>query len=280
MRDFAIPDATSEFVRIGPTSSTLTIRGHEAGSSPTKRVNPVVFHWISAVLRQAEHVTIRIPQHLSLRAPGVVVLAASVLVISACGSSTSDNGEAKKKGPQVSKDAAAALKAAGSAHFKGTETDGSTTATIDLQLIPDAGIGTITQSGTTINLINSGGSSYVKAPAAFYTAQGASAANAATVADKWVKLPATETSFAEFTLNALSADLAKPSSGSTIEDAVTTGKFDNQSVVILKQTDGSQLFIAADGPAYAQAGLCGHRKSTSTFTDFGKKVTIQLPPAP
>jgi hypothetical protein len=207
-----------------------------------------------------------------------VALAASVLVISACSSSTSDNGEAKKKGPQVSKDTAAALKAAGSAHFKGTETDGSSTAAIDLQLVADGGIGTITQSGTTINLINTGGSSYVKAPAAFYTAQGASAANAATVADKWVKLPATETSFSEFTLNALSDDLAKPSSGSKIEDAVTTGKVGDQSVVILKQSDGSQLFVASEGPAYPlKLVSAGTTKSTSTFTDFGKKVTVTAP---
>jgi hypothetical protein len=207
-----------------------------------------------------------------------VALAASVLVISACSSSTSDNGEAKKKGPQVSKDAAAALKSAGSAHFQGTQTDGANSATIDLQLIPDGGIGTITQAGSTVHLVNTGGNSYIKAPAAFYTAQGATAANAATAADKWVKVPTASNSFAEFTLNALADDLAKPSSGSKIEDAVTKGKLDDQSVVILKQTDGSQLFIAADGPAYPlKLVSAGTTKSTSTFTDFGKKVTITAP---
>jgi hypothetical protein len=213
----------------------------------------------------------------SLRGVAAVSIAASALVVSACGGSSS-NGEAKKKGPQVSMDTAAALKGAGSARFQGTETDGKTTATIDLQLVPDGATGTIEQAGTTINLINIGGSSYVKASAEFFTAQGVTAANAATVADKWVKLPASAKSFASFTLNALSDDLAKPTSGSTIEDQVTDGKLDKTSVVILKQSNGSQLFVAAKGPAYPLKIITrGANKSTSTFTDFGKKVTVTAP---
>lgn len=197
--------------------------------------------------------------------------------MTACGSSSS-NGEAKKKGPEVSKDSAAALKAAGSARFQGTETDGANSATIDLQLVPDGAVGTIKQSGLTINLVNTGGSSYIKAPTAYFTSGGAAAADAATVANKWVKLPASATSFAEFTLNALADDLAKPSSGSTIEDAVTKGKVDGKSVVILKQSTGSQLFVAAEGPAYPLKLIsAGTTKSTSTFTDFGKKVTVTAP---
>jgi hypothetical protein len=207
-----------------------------------------------------------------------ITAAASVLVISACGSSSSGNGEDKKKGPQVSKDTAAALKSAGSARFQGTESDGANSATIDLQLVPDGATGTIKQSGTTVNLINSGGSSYVKAPAAYFVAQGVTAANAATVADKWVKLPASANNFAEFTLNALSDDLAKPTSGSTIDDKVTPGKVGDQSVVILKQSNGSQLFVATDGPAYPlKLVSAGTTKTTSTFSDFGKKVTVTAP---
>jgi hypothetical protein len=93
------------------------------------------------------------------------------------------------------------LKSAGSARFQGTETDGANSATIDLQLVPDGAVGTIKQSGLTINLVNTGGSSYIKAPTAYFTSGGAAAADAATVANKWVKLPASATSFAEFTLN-------------------------------------------------------------------------------
>jgi hypothetical protein len=202
----------------------------------------------------------------------------SLVTLSACGSSSSGNGEAKKKGPQVSKDTAAALKAAGSARFQGTETDGESNAAIDLTLVPTGATGTITQSGVTINLINTGGSSYVKAPASFFVAEGATAANAATVANKWVKLPASATDFAEFTLNALSTDLGKADAGFKINDAVTTGKVGDQDAVILKQSDGSQLYVAAKGTAYPlKLVSAGTTKSTSTFTDFGKKVTVTAP---
>jgi hypothetical protein len=216
-------------------------------------------------------------QTSTLRGAAAVTVAASLLALTACGGSSS-NGEAKKKGPQVSKDSAAALKSAGSARFQGIETDGANSASIDLQLVSDGAVGTIKQSGLTINLVNTGGSSYVKAPAAFFTSQGAAAADAATVADKWVKLPASVTSFAEFTLNSLAAGLAKPTAGSTIEDAVTEGKVDGKSVVILKQNTGSQLFVAAKGPAYPlKLVSAGTTKATSTFTDFGKKVTVTAP---
>jgi hypothetical protein len=207
-----------------------------------------------------------------------IAAAASVLVISACGSSSSGNGEDKKKGPQVSKDTAAALKSAGSARFQGVQTEGTNSATIDLQLVPDGAVGTIKQSGSTVNLINSGGSSYLKAPASYFVAQGVAAAKAATIDNKWVKLPKDSNNFAEFTLNALSDDLAKPTSGSTIEDKVTPGKVGDESVVILRQTNGSQLFVATDGPAYPLKLVSnGTSKTTSTFTDFGKKVTVTAP---
>jgi hypothetical protein len=229
-------------------------------------------------VRQCVHVNKPNSQIRSLRAVAAVAACASVLTVSACGSSSSGNGEAKKKGPEVSKDSAAALKGAGSARFQGVETDASNSATIDLQLVPTGAVGTIKQAGVTINLINTGGNSYVKAPAAFFTAQGVTAANAATVADKWVKLPTSAASFAQFTLNALSDDLAKPTSGSKIEDAVTTEKLDKTDVVVLKQTNGSQLFVAAKGPAYPLKLIStGTNKSTSTFTDFGKKVTVTAP---
>ena len=233
---------------------------------------------ISGPFRQAKHVNKRNFPHRALRGVTAVAAAASVLVIGACGSSSSGNGEAKKNGPQVSKDSAAALRSAGSAHFQGTETDGSNSATIDLELVPDGATGTIKQSGSTVNLINSGGGSYVKAPAAFFTAQGVTAAQAATVADKWVKLPTSAASFAEFTLNKLADDLAKPTSGSKIEDKVTPGKVGDKSVVILKQSDGSQLFVASDGPAYPlKLVSAGSTKQTSTFSDFGKKITVTAP---
>jgi hypothetical protein len=216
-------------------------------------------------------------QTRALQAVSAAAVAASLVAVTACGSS-SGNGEEKKTGPQVANDTAAALKGAGSARLQGTQTDGKTTASIDLTLVTDGATGTITQAGQVINLVNAGGSSYVKAPTAFYVAQGATAADAAKVADKWVKLPASSSDFSDFTLTKFAESIPKPDSGGKINDKVTKDKLDGKSVVVLSQTDGSKLYVATSGPAYPlKLVSSGDSKETATFTDFGKKVTVTAP---
>jgi hypothetical protein len=204
-------------------------------------------------------------------------VAGSVLAISACGSSSSGNGEAKKKGPEVTSDAIAALKAAGSVHVAGTGTDSDGDTTLDLDISDKGAVGDISQGGGKFSLVNVDGSSYTKANAAFYTSQGASAADAATVADKWVKLPASQT-LTQFTLQKFADSLSAPDDNAKIEDKVATGELDGQKVVILSASDGSKLYVAAEGKAYplkftAPTG----KKGEFNLTDFGKSVELTAP---
>ncbi len=205
------------------------------------------------------------------------------LLTSACGSSSSSgNGEAKKTGPQVAKDAGAALGASNAVHISGQVTESSTKKQIgvDLQVQSDGTSGTLTYSGQPVSLVVVDGTSYVKAPAAFYESQGASPAQAAKVADRWVKT-ANSKDFDNFTLASLSKSLGEPSDGSKINDKVTTDTISGQDVVVASENDGSKLYVAATGkPVPLQVTNSAQSKDgvgTLTFTDYGKHQTIKTP---
>jgi hypothetical protein len=211
--------------------------------------------------------------------PGL--LSASLLA-TACGSSSSGNGEAKKTGPEVAKDAAAALGASGAVHIAGQGVDSSTKKqlTIDAQLQADGTSGTFTLGGTPVNVIEIGNLTYVKTTAAFYESQGAAAAVATKVANRWVKVTGSS-DFESFTLSGISKSLTEPSNGAKINSKVDTGKLGSQKVVIVSENDGSQLFVAATGKPLPLKIVSSAKSSDGagalTFTDYGKRQSIKAP---
>jgi hypothetical protein len=216
-------------------------------------------------------------QTYRLRSVAAVAVAGSLLAISACGSSSSDNGESKKKGPAVADDAFAALKKAGSVHIAGetTTTDGKKT-TLDLTLLTNSGTGDITNDGQKLSLVNVDGVSYGKAAAGFYTAQGVTTAIADKVADKWVKLPASA-GFDTFTLTKFAESLEQ-SDDKKIDDNVTKGDVDGDKAVIVTQKDGSKLFVASTGdPTPLKISGTTKEPGDLNFSDYGKKVDVTAP---
>ena len=183
------------------------------------------------------------------------------------------------------KDAAAALGASGAVHLSGTMTDSGTSDSIkvDVQLQSDGTSGVLTIGGNPINIISTGSVNYVKTTAAFFVSEKVSAAVAAKLANRWVKLAASSSSdFDTFTLSAISKSLADPTqSSSVIEKTVTTGSLDGQKVVIVSQADGSQLFVAASGKPYPLKAVNSAKSKdgvgTLAFSDYGKHETIKAP---
>lgn len=216
-----------------------------------------------------------------IRCGALAVGVAGTCLLAGCGGSSS-NGEAKKTGTEVAKDAAAALGASQAVHVAGQLTDSSTKKpiTVDVQLQDDGTSGKFTFSGQTVQVIAVGGTTYIKTTAAFYESQGTSAAAAAKLANKWVKDP-DASEFNDFTLSGLSKQLSQPSSGSKINDAVTTGKVDGKKVVIASESDGSKLYVAATGkpvPLQLSNSTSSSEGSGSVkFTDYGKHESITAP---
>jgi hypothetical protein len=211
-------------------------------------------------------------------ARGLTAAGLSAVLLTACGGGDSGNGEAAKKGPQVAADAANALEQAGAAHAKGTVTSNGQSGDLDLQLQGTDVSGTLTMQGEKVQIVGTGGKTYIQAPASLYAAQNIPDAIAGQLAGKWVIVPESAASdFSTFTLKGLADDLRKPTSG-TIKDPVTTATVDGQKVVVVTESDGSTLNVAATGTPYPlKEESKGTEPSSVTLSDFGKKTTITAP---
>ena len=207
-------------------------------------------------------------------------MVAAALLVSACGSSASSNGEAKKAGSQVAKDAGAALTASGAVHATGSLTGSSTKQPIglDIQLQSDGTSGTLMISGNKVDLISTGGTAYIKAPAGFFQGGGGPTAAASKLANRWVKLPASS-GFESFTLSSIAKNFAEPSAGKKVNAEVKTDTLDGKDVVIASESDGTKLYVASTGKPYPLklTGPSSGSGGTVTFSDFGKQQDIKAP---
>jgi hypothetical protein len=130
-----------------------------------------------------------------------------------------------------------------------------------------------------VKLVGTGGKVYVQAPSAFWGAQaGLPQAAAAMLDGKWIVLPQQAAGqFDTFSLKGLADSLRKPTDG-TIQDAVGKGTVGGQEVVVVKQSDGSTVDVAATGTPYPlREQDKGQDAADITFSDFGKKFAIAAP---
>jgi hypothetical protein len=212
-----------------------------------------------------------------MRAARIVPVALALTLLAACGGD-SGNGESAKKGPQVTADAAKALRGAGAAHLIGTGTSDGKSMSLDLHLQGADAQGSITQGGQKLQVISTGGKVYAQAPLGFWTAQGLPAAAGALGAGRWVIVPSTAGEVLPFTLDSLAKELEKPSDGTTVEDKVTTSTYQGQKVVVVTSSDGSTVDVAASGKPYPLYSVNkGKDAGTVTLSDFGKRTTITAP---
>ena len=216
-----------------------------------------------------------------------LALAGSLLFVNGCGSSSSgpaSNGEANKTGAQIEKDAAAALVSAGAAHLAGTLNDADSTGptAVNFQLQSDGSSGTLASGGFTANLVSLGGVNYLKAPMGFWVASKVPAATAAKLAGRWVKVPA-DSSFSStsklFTLSGFAASISYLNPGVTINPKVTTAKLNGQKVVVVSQSDGAHVYVAATGKPYPLKIVTSGKgaNGAATLSGFGKRLAIKAP---
>jgi hypothetical protein len=200
-------------------------------------------------------------------------LVSAVLLLSACGSDSQLEG---KPGPQVADLAADALEEAGAVHMQGTMKQDGDETEIDIQLQGDDAAGSISISGTEVELISVGGEVFVKATAELLTSFGLAAQDAARYEDAWIAVPADAAAeFADFTLAGFVEELRTPED--EIKKETRSDELDGESVVIVEQADGSTLTVKDDDPAYPLR-LAGKKGEGSlAFTDHGKKRDISAP---
>lgn len=206
----------------------------------------------------------------------VAVVGLAAVLLTACGGS--DNGESAKKGPQVAADAANALEKSGAAHLTGTGTQSGKPMQLDMHVVGNDASGTVTMDGAKLDLVKVGGKFYIRASGNFWTQNGIPASAVSLLDGKWVIVPSEAASeFDQFSLKGLADELRHPSDG-TIKDAVHTDTVDGQKVVVVTESNGSTLDVAATGTPYPLKIVDkGSEASTITASDFGKKTKITAP---
>jgi hypothetical protein len=212
-----------------------------------------------------------------MRTRFVAALGLAAVLLTACGGSA-DNGESGKKGPQVAADAANALEKSGAAHLTGSGTQDGKPMQLDVRVVGNDAKGTLTMDGGKVDLVNVGGKLYVRASGNFWTQNGVPAAAVSLLDGKWVIVPGDAASqLSQFSLKGLADELRHPSDG-TIKDAVHPDTVNGQKVVVVTESNGSTLDVAATGTPYPLRIVeKGSNSGTINASEFGKKTTITAP---
>lgn len=208
------------------------------------------------------------------RRAAVAALLAGGLLLAGCGSST--NGVEDLSAVEILTEVRAAVRDASSAHLTGTIGSADTGIEIDLTLTADGGAnGTLTNGEQVITLLAVDGTTWYAANEAFWTGK-VDAAKVAEVADKYVKLPATDSTFDDFTDWDAFWQGALDPEGVAQKGDVT--EFDGRQVVELidTKTDGV-LYVALEGEPYPVGVRGGKDQGTVTLSDWNAPVTLEPP---
>jgi hypothetical protein len=208
----------------------------------------------------------------------LVVIAA---LIAGCGSSgSSGNGIASKAPGEIVAATKVAADAASSVHVSGSIVSNGSPITLDMNLLEGkGGRGHLSESGLSFELVQTGGTVYIKGSPAFYRHIGGPAA-AQLFQGKWLKAPATSGSFASLAsltdLRQL-VDTTLANHGTLVKGGTTT--VDGQKVIGVTDTSkGGTLYISTTGQPYPiEVTKDGANGGKIVFDRWNKPVTIAAP---
>jgi hypothetical protein len=210
----------------------------------------------------------------------LLALALLAGVIGGCGSSSSGNGVAGKAPADIVAAAKVAADAATSVHVSGSIVSSGTPITLDMDLLAGkGGRGQLTESGLGFELIQTGGTVYIKGSAAFYRHIGGTAA-AQLLQGKWLKAPTTNKEFASISsltdLRQL-VDTTLANHGTLVKGGTTT--VNGQKVVgVTDSAKGGTLYVAETGQPYPmEITKSGAGGGTITFDRWNESVTLSAP---
>ena len=216
-------------------------------------------------------------------AGAAVALVLSSGLLGACGgsSSSSGNGIASKSPKEIVAETRAAAQKASSVHVSGSIASASAPIALNLDLAAGrGGRGQLSEGGVGFEVIQTGGTVYIKGSPAFYRRIGGPAA-AQVLRGRWLKAPATSSDFASISsltdLRKL-IDSALASQGKLSKSGAKT--VNGQAVVgVTDVTRGGTLYVAVKGTPYPVAIVkSGSSGGKVNFGRWNEPVTI-TPPA-
>jgi len=210
-----------------------------------------------------------------------LALALAAASLAGCGgSSSSGNGVAEKAPGEIVAAAKVAADAATTVHVSGSIVSSGAPITLDMNLLAGkGGRGQLSENGLAFELIQTGGTVYIKGSAAFYKHIGGNAA-AQLLQGKWLKAPAKSSEFASLSqltdLRQL-VDQTLANHGTLTKGKATT--IAGQKVVgVTDKAKGGTLYIATTGKPYPiQISKSGSGGGTITFDRWNKPVTVAAP---
>jgi hypothetical protein len=220
---------------------------------------------------------------------------AAVLALSACGGGSSGpaaatkptaNGVEKLEAKAIVDKAQAAAKAAKSVHISGSATSDGQSFGIDMRVAGSQGAtGTVTFSGSKIEVLRIGTDAYIKADRAFWSQLG-DATIAAQLADKYVRGSTTDSQFSAFTdftdITKIFDDLLKPSGtvqrvdGKPVNGVATVGVRDTD------KSNGGVLYVATTGEPYPlliEPDKSSGDTGSISLAEWNAPVRLTTPPA-
>jgi hypothetical protein len=210
------------------------------------------------------------------------VLLLLTAILAGCGgsSSSSGNGVADKTPAEILAATKEATDKATSVHVSGSIVSEKSPISLDMNLLANkGGRGQISENGLAFEMIQVGGTVYIKGSAAFYKRIGGSAA-AQLLQGKWLKAPSSDADFASLSqltdLRQL-VDQTLASHGTLTTSGTTT--VDGQKVVgVTDKTKGGTLYIATTGKPYpVEISKGGSGGGKITFDRWNGTVALAAP---
>ena len=208
---------------------------------------------------------------------GLLLLTAT---LAGCGSSSSGNGVAAKSPAAILAAAKLAADDATSVHVAGSIVTAKAPITFDMELLTGKGArGTLSESGASFELIQIGGTVYLKGSAAFYRRIGGSEA-AKLLEGKWLKAPASSSSLAALSslINLDELIDSVLANHSTLAKGATSTVAGERVIALTDTANGGTLYVATSGQPYpieiTKAGTDGGK---IVFDDWDQAVTLTAP---
>jgi hypothetical protein len=204
---------------------------------------------------------------------GMVVAAAA---LAACGS----GGRASETPAQIYEAAASATAQVSGYEATGEVAVAGSKVTFDFKVHGSDFAGSFALDGSTIQVLAVQGTFYIDAPeAALANDFGISSVEAALLADRWLKVPSSESAdFIDLTsVTDIAAQLAHH--GSLTADGSAT--IDGQQVVQVHDGSDSVLAVASSGPAYpVRITATGSNAGHADFSNWNGIAPVTAPPSP
>jgi hypothetical protein len=188
--------------------------------------------------------------------------------------------EQGKNASQVIADSETAMKDVTSFEVVGAVGGKGTASSFTLSLSGTGGGGEISVPGATLEIVVAAGTVYIKANEASWLKLTGSQATAQTVANHWIKAPATNSDFSNFADLTISTHFVAeffPRAGTHISEADGIVTVHSKKTIVLTDPEGDSLYVAAIGRPYMLYVQGKNLQDLLTFSHFGD---AQLPAVP